>query len=320
MIDSAAYLLIMQPPIMINEKMKKPFASIISPVFNADHYIDRLIESLLRQDYPKERMEIIIVDNNSTDRTKEIIQNYPVVLLEANDIQSSYVARNVGFQASRGEIIAFIDADCQATEQWLTEGVMALQAESADLAGGKVEFDFSQKKSAAEMLDSLVHMHMESQIRDKKSAATANLFVKRSVFEKIGLFPAVVSGGDSTWTRKASLSDFRLIYAPKAIVKHPTRGMKELLIKRFRTGTGSIANWRANGKTRHQMSLMIFRSFFPRRLSRFRAMVKERGSQEIKRKLLRLWLISYLCNLAGICGIIKSLLGNNKKRNRKSNV
>ena len=58
-----------------------PFVSIIVPVYNDRKRIGRCIESLLRQSYPADRREIIIVDNNSTDGTRDVIGRYPVTLL-----------------------------------------------------------------------------------------------------------------------------------------------------------------------------------------------------------------------------------------------
>jgi glycosyltransferase involved in cell wall biosynthesis len=66
-----------------------PFVSIIVPVYNGSRTIDALLSSLLALDYPADRREILIVDNQSTDDTRERIQRYPVTLLEETEIQSS---------------------------------------------------------------------------------------------------------------------------------------------------------------------------------------------------------------------------------------
>ena len=121
-----------------NRNNNLPGISIIVPVYNAQSCIAGLVESLLGQNHPEKLTEIIIVDNNSTDQTKEIIKQYPVILLEENEIQSSYAARNKGIRCAHGEILAFIDADCIAAENWIAEGVMALENGDGDIVGGKV--------------------------------------------------------------------------------------------------------------------------------------------------------------------------------------
>lgn len=119
--------------------------SVAVPIYNGEQTICALLDSLLRQDYPKELYEIIVVDNNSKDRTRSLVERYPVMLLQEHEIQSSYAARNRGIKHAKHSVLAFIDGDCVATRQWLYEGVRALEAHSADLAGGKVDF-FSRNK------------------------------------------------------------------------------------------------------------------------------------------------------------------------------
>jgi glycosyltransferase involved in cell wall biosynthesis len=64
-----------------------PFVSIIVPVYNGSRTIDALPSSLLTLDYPADRHEILIVDNKSTDDTRERVQRYPVTLLEETEIK-----------------------------------------------------------------------------------------------------------------------------------------------------------------------------------------------------------------------------------------
>ena len=96
-----------------------PFTSIVVPVFNAGDTIDKLLRSLVTLNYPRERYEIIVVDNDSQDDSPQRAQQYPVKLLHELDIQSSYAARNRGIRAAKGDIIAFTDADCVAHLDWL---------------------------------------------------------------------------------------------------------------------------------------------------------------------------------------------------------
>jgi len=157
-----------------DNKITFPAVSVIVPAYNEEKNIARLIESLLDLDYPKEILEIIIIDNNSNDRTKEIIKQYPVKLLEEKDIQSSYAARNKGIQNAKNEILAFVDSDCIATPQWVKEGVKVLVLESADLVGGNVEFIYSENKTAAELYDSITNLQIESYIKELNASPTVN--------------------------------------------------------------------------------------------------------------------------------------------------
>lgn len=297
-----------------------PGVSIIIPVYNAQASIDKLLDSLLALDYPSELVEIIVVDNNSTDQTKSVVRRFSVKLLEENKIQSSYAARNKGIRSAKGAILAFIDADCVAGEQWLREGVSALQSKSADIAGGTVEFYYSEKKTAAELYDSITFLQTESSIEDRSVAPTANLFARASVFDEIGLFPSHVrSGGDEQWTYKATMQGFLLVYARKAVVKHPARSLKELLKKRFRTGTGFPHQRLSKGESLwHEVLFITYLMLFigiP--LAEVRKKAKETKIPQVKDKFLRILAVAYFCKISSRLGafieLIHILLGRSPK-------
>ena len=221
---------------MFNEKIKNlPAVSIIIPVYNNEENIGKLIESLLKSDYPKELLEIIIVDNGSNDRTKEIIRQYPVViLLEEKNIQSSYAARNKGIINAKNEIFAFIDSDCLADAQWIKNAVLCLNREKVDLLAGNVIFKKTSNLNIFEIYDS--HMYLQQEYNASVGASTtANLVVKKNVFNSLGLFPIVQSGGDVRWTNIAVNKGFKLIYCENAKVFHPARkSLKEIIKKEIR--------------------------------------------------------------------------------------
>src|SRR3990170_3006911 len=103
-----------------------PKISVIVPVYNDAQRIGKCIESLLQQTYPHEKYEVIIIDNGSTDETREVIKKYPVKLLIEDKIQSSYAARNKGIKNAKGEVIAFTDSDCIPGNDWIERGVANL--------------------------------------------------------------------------------------------------------------------------------------------------------------------------------------------------
>lgn len=285
-----------------------PPVSVIVPVYNDRNYIGKLIESLLDQDYPEGLIEIIIIDNNSSDDTKEIVRKYSVTLLEENDIQSSYAARNKGIENSQHNILAFIDSDCVASRQWIEKGVNKLLESGADLVGAKVDFILSPKRTAAEMYDAITHFDFENSIRDQQGTGAGNLFVHRYVFEKIGLFPGnVESGGDFQWSKRAIQNSLKLVYSPEAVVGHPARSLNSLLKKRYRTGGGAIEYWLKAGLSKWQIFLLVGRMCLPRRYSMIKKAIKERGTSEMYQKIGRIWLVSYLCSLTTLLAIITSL-------------
>lgn len=87
--------------------------SIICPIFNEEKYIKGCIESILSQDYPKDKMEILFVDGMSTDSTREIVnsysEKYPFIRLLENPKKIVPCAMNIGIKAAMGDIIIRLD-------------------------------------------------------------------------------------------------------------------------------------------------------------------------------------------------------------------
>jgi len=290
-----------------------PHISVIVPLYNDSSHIGLLLESLLEQDYPNDLLEIIIIDNNSTDTSKQSAQKFPVTVLEETKIQSSYAARNKGIRHAKGQILAFIDSDCTADAQWLRHGASKLFTESADLVGGQAKFTFSKKETAAEYFDSLTNLALESKI-SRGVAATCNLFVKAEVFDSIGLFPDnVKSGGDVQWTHRATQNGFPLVYAPNAVIYHPARLLPELLRKLYRVsiGMGQILISKQSPKV--QIVRAVIGKLKPNRLSFIRQLNAQKGSNSMNRKLIRIWLTANLCRFVMALGLSRVLFQRPQK-------
>jgi glycosyltransferase involved in cell wall biosynthesis len=103
------------------------YVSIIVPTFNRGHYIAATIQSLLDINYPKDKYEIIIIDNNSTDNTKDIIHQYVnhpsgvAVRYLVETRQGVHYARNTAARSARFELLYFTDDDMIAHCELLNE-------------------------------------------------------------------------------------------------------------------------------------------------------------------------------------------------------
>lgn len=285
----------------------QPFVSIIVPVYNGALVIEKNIQSLLDQDYPKDRYEIIIVDNGSSDMTRELVKKYPVILLQENEIQTSYAARNKGIMRAQGSIIAFTDADCGVQPDWISQAVRYFTETNADMVGGNIKFNFSKKPGASEYLDSIINLHNESSILEKGAAKTANVFVKKELFEQIGMFQSdQKSGEDIGWTGRTSRAGFKIVYSNKAVVNHPARNFSELIEKHIRVGMGSVAVWNNQGRS-HLWILLRFMSLFLPVLSlQLPRLITQRGDSKIDYPMMRMMFVAWLCKIATGWGIVKS--------------
>lgn len=232
-----------------------PFVSVIVPVYNDPDGIRRCLESLTAQTYPEDRYEVIVVDNNSTDDTSEVIRKFPVQLLFETEIQSSYAARNTGIKEATGEIVAFTDADGIPNSSWIEDGVRALQKRAADIAAGRIKMFYPEGKSAGERYNAKRSMRND-ECEQKGAAVTANLFVRRQIFDEFQQFPeSLISGGDFYWTSSAVDEGYKLVYANDAIVEHAARNLTGVLKKKVRVGKGNVQMWRLEGK--HPVGVII---------------------------------------------------------------
>ena len=235
--------------------MNFPKVSIIVPVYNSESILDLCLQSLLNLDYPKNLLEIIIVDNASTDDSKKIIEKYPVIYIYEQK-NTSYAARNKGIRMSSGEIIAFTDSDCIVDPGWVIAGVEMLlkNMESNDrksmlVLAGRVEA--YQPESIIEIYTAKIGvLDQMKNISRAVRLATCNGFFYKPVFEKAGLFDEdLFSGGDTEMSWRIQTHGYTIGYCDTAIIyhKHRTR-LLNLYEQFFRYGYGSIYVWRKYGK------------------------------------------------------------------------
>ena len=102
-----------------NIKQTSPYISVIIPVYNDSQRLQLCLAALENQSYPKDSYEVIVIDNNSTDNVKKIVNNCSQAIYAFKKTKGSYAARNKGISLARGEVLAFTDSDCIPTHHWL---------------------------------------------------------------------------------------------------------------------------------------------------------------------------------------------------------
>lgn len=288
--------------------MELPFATIVVPALNAQESVIRLLDSLLQLSYPADRIEIILADNGSRDQTRLIASRYPVTVVVEDQIRGSYAARNKALSQARGEVLAFTDVDCVVDPLWLTRGVAAMEREGADLVAGRIVFMLPDPPTGAEAYDALVHMDNEALVTRQQTAVTANLLVRARVFASIGPFPVQCSGGDSIFTARAVREGFRLVYAADAIVRHPARGLREMLGKSWRVGTGFWQKRRDAGRSRADAAATIAKALVPPSLGYIRRLIERRGTPSMTGVIPRIWAAAYAHALIWSLSALLSLI------------
>lgn len=103
--------------ILLPKFSSKPAISIVIPAYNEEHFLPSCLESLTKQTFTN--FEVIVVDNNSHDKTSEIAKDFGARVV-TEKTQGMIAARQRGFKVSQGDIIARLDADAQANTNWLS--------------------------------------------------------------------------------------------------------------------------------------------------------------------------------------------------------
>lgn len=172
------------------------FVSVILPVYNEEKYIESCIKSLISQTYDRNLMEWIIVDGNSTDKTKSIIkaysETYPITLL-INQKRKTPISLNMAIEASKGDVITRFDAHAVFPPDYIEKCVDCLDKTGADNVGGWVETKSEGYvgKAIAKILSSKFGVGGSSFRTEKRSGYVDTVpfgAFKRSVFDKLGLF------------------------------------------------------------------------------------------------------------------------------------
>jgi len=233
-------------------KLHLPHITVIVPVLNGEKVIGSCIKSLLNLDYPSQKLEIIVVDNNSTDRTAKIIKSLPVKYIFEEKIGIS-AARNAGIKQAKGEIIVFTDSDCLVNKNWLKEHVKSHVDKSIAAVGGFVK----DKKSENIYERWSEKTYFVSPIEDFVDSIIGCNMSFRAGFLKGHFFDEnIVYGADeSDLCQRVLKAGFKIYYNPKAIVLHKHRSTLLAIIKKyFRLGKGEIYF-----RKKHELEINYFR-------------------------------------------------------------
>ena len=202
-----------------------PLVSVIIPVYNDAARLALCLNALESQRYPADRVEILVVDNGSTDDPAPAVGQMARARLLYEPTPGSYAARNLGIAAARGDVLAFTDADCLPKPDWLCHGVRLLDATpNCGLVGGRIRLFTGRRPTTVELYQQVFAFQQEHYVRTDRFAATANMFTTRAVMRAVGTFDQrLKSGGDHHWGNRVADAGYTLAYAPDAVVLHPAR-------------------------------------------------------------------------------------------------
>jgi len=209
-----------------------PEVSVLIPHYNDKLGLRLCLDSLRVQNFPTDKFEVIVADNDTPTGVADIAALYPEVRFVCVKERGAAPARNAAMAAAAGACFAFIDSDCVASPDWIKAGVKGL--ESADYSGGVIEITFadSDRPTPVEAFEMVFGFRQQMYLKRKRFSATANLFVRREAAEAIGSFKNAVAE-DLDWGRRADALGFRLAFNAISIVSHPARHDWQELVRKW---------------------------------------------------------------------------------------
>lgn len=199
---------------MLDEKVCK-FVSIIIPVYNAEKTIERCLRAVFELNYPKDRLEVIVVDDGSVDRTPRIIKSLSnKVKIVHKKRGGAASAQNVGIKNSFGEIILVVDSDAYITKEFLKTVVREFEDPQVGIAGGFLKpaptRSFWAKMSGYESEERAFRKRSSKYVHHMTTTCTA---YRRKMFEEIGYFDEFFKEGgyDTEFSKRAIKAGWKIV-------------------------------------------------------------------------------------------------------------
>ncbi len=156
--------------------------SVIIPAYNEERYIRKCLESLLKQEEKAD--EIIVVDNNSSDKTREVAKSYGVRVIKEKKQGRSY-ARSAGFNNARYEIIARVDADTTVPKDWILKIKKHFGDKNTNVIFGPFHYLKLPKKIQVSHMPSLAYSKFLKLMLKKNVVFGANMALRASAWKKV---------------------------------------------------------------------------------------------------------------------------------------
>jgi glycosyltransferase involved in cell wall biosynthesis len=204
------------------------FLSIIIPVYQDVDGLRDTLQTLARQTLPTSGFEVIVANDGGGEDIHQLCVEFGTVEIVLRPNQGAYVARNAALTQSRGEYIAFTDADVILDPDWCRYGVESMT--KYHLVAGLTQWVTSRPLDSCQLFQLANYFPSENLIKGRM-AQTVNTFIRREVFESKTWFDERLrSGGDIEFTQRAGMDpSLTFGYDPRIKAKHPVRTHAQLI-------------------------------------------------------------------------------------------
>jgi glycosyltransferase involved in cell wall biosynthesis len=213
-----------------------PFVSIIIPCRNEERFIGSCLESIIANDYAKEKLEVLAIDGMSEDGTQAVIENYskeyPWIRLFKNPKKITPVALNMGIMTSKGEIIIWMSAHNQYEKNYISCSVENLNKYGADNVGGVMKTlprldDFIGHAIVASLSHRFGVGNSYFRVRTNEPKWVDTVFggcYRREVFDRVGFFNEnLVRGQDMEFNLRLKKAGGKTLLVPDIVSNYYAR-------------------------------------------------------------------------------------------------
>jgi len=205
---------------------QNPFFSIVIPTYNRPKQLAKCLKSLSHLDYPRDRFEVIVVDDGSPIIPEGVVADFRgqlnmTLLTQARTGPAG--ARNTGVNIAKGDFLAFIDDDCEPATDWLRNlsGLFLLASDRA--IGGRTLNGLPNNlySVTSQMIIDVVYAHFNPDPNQASFFASNNLTIAADLFRDIGGFDATfTTSEDRDFCDRWLQHSFKMIYAPEVVLYH----------------------------------------------------------------------------------------------------
>jgi glycosyltransferase involved in cell wall biosynthesis len=234
-----------------------PAVSVIIPAYNEERFIAQCLDALLPQvrelAAAGESCEVLVVDNGSTDGTREICESRGVAVLQAPKLRVGAV-RNAGVAAARGALLAFLDADCVPRRDWL-RAVLRSQDEGACLTGSTYALP-----ATTHWIEAAWFATEAPGRREATHINAGNLVIPADVFRAVGGFDATLASGEDFELAQRVRRQLPVISDDRISVVHlgNPKTLRRFVQREIWHGLGALASARHDWRDKPLMGTLAF--------------------------------------------------------------
>jgi glycosyltransferase involved in cell wall biosynthesis len=237
--------------------------SIIIPALNEEKMIGRCLESIAQMDFPRDRFEVILVDNGSSDRTVGIARSFAdrlnLTILKKTGVRISAL-RNLGAQEARGSILAFLDADCLAPRDWLDRILELTPPQAAGIVGA--HYLLPENSS---WVGRTWHRYQEAEKSGEVSHVPAgDLIMRREDFLRLGGFDETIqTNEDYELCERVRAAGMNVRAFPEIGVVHlgTAQSLRVFFRKQAWHGTHVVKVFLRNMSGSHNLKAVLFAAY-----------------------------------------------------------